>query len=236
MMYQTLADYYDALVKDDEATQDWLKFVKDHIKGKTILEAACGSGEITLAMAAAGYDVTAGDLSEAMMQRAMAKQGSDAICWKQFDMRDFSGLKQYDGIVCFCDSINYLLTEADIRQFFIQVQQHLQDDGVFLFDMHSRDRLDEFQEEFCEDGVIDGTPYEWSITSEDDYIYQNFAFYDQDARVHLEQHIQRVYDPDWVRELLIQSGFRVQVYTDFKELGIQEGEKYFYVCEKERGL
>lgn len=236
MMYETLAAYYDALVKDDEATADWLMFVKTHIKGNTILEGACGSGEITLAMADAGYDVVAGDQSMEMMKRAQDKKGSEQITWQQFDLRDLSAFDMFDGIVCFCDSLNYLLELADLQTFFTQAYAHLTTNGVLLFDLHSMDRLKEFEEEYCEDGRIDETPYEWSIMSEDDYIYQNFAFYDVDARVHLEQHMQRVYDPSIVIEMLEKIGFQVEVFTDFTTPGIQEGEKQFFVCKKENRI
>ena len=43
MMYELLAHVYDALVKDDEATQEWVSLIKKHIKGKELLELACGS-------------------------------------------------------------------------------------------------------------------------------------------------------------------------------------------------
>ena len=234
MMYQQLAGYYDALVKDDQATQDWCEFVKAHLPLGSILEAACGSGEITMALAQAGYEVTAGDISEAMMAQAQAKKGSENITWKPFDMRDLSQFSTFDGILCFCDSINYLLKKVDVAQFFQQAYLHLHPSGTLLFDMHSLDRLTEFDEEYCEDGMLENTPYEWSITREDDYIYQNFAFYDRDARVHLEQHIQRVYDPMWVKQTLEQIGFQVHIFTDFTLPGIQPGEKYFYVCKKEK--
>lgn len=233
MMYQRLATYYDDLVKDDEATQAWLHFVQQHLPCGTVLEAACGSGEITLAMACAGYQVCAGDLSADMMKRAMEKQGSEHIEWKQFDMRNLSEFAQYDGIVCFCDSINYLLEMADVHSFFSQAYEHLNDCGTLLFDMHSLDRLKEFEEEYCEDGILNQTtPYEWTITSEDDYIYQNFAFYDIQSKVQLEQHIQRVYDPMIIQQMLEELGFHIEIYTDFTLPGIQPGEKYFYVCKK----
>lgn len=232
MMYEALAAFYDALVKDSDATKQWVDFVHDHIKGKKLLEAACGSGEITLALAAAGYDVSALDLSLEMLKQAQKKAGSESVTWKQGDMRDLSSWPLFDGILCFCDSLNYLLSEGDIQAFFAQAYAHLNDFGVLLFDMHSLDRLNEFQEEYCEAGTVEGTAYEWTIQTEADRIYHNFAFYDSDARATLEQHIQRVYDPQWIQRELEKLGFQVSVYTDFTEKGIHSGEKYFYVAVK----
>ena len=100
--------------------------------------------------------------------------------------------------------------------------------------MHSQDRLKEFAEEYCEDGIVNGMAYEWTILAEDEHIYQNFAFYDAQARVHLEQHIQRVYHPIWIQQVLEKMGFHTKVYTDFTVMGIDSGEKYFFVCKKEK--
>lgn len=233
MMYEALAAFYDALVKDGEATKRWVDFVNAHHKGKKLLEVACGSGEITLALAAAGYDVSALDLSRNMLRRAQDKAGSEHITWRHGDMRDLSSWPLFDGILCFCDSLNYLLNKADVHTFFVQAYTHLHASGVLLFDMHSQDRLSEFEEEYCEAGMVHGTPYEWTIQTQEDRIYHNFAFYDADARVTLEQHIQRVYDPKWIQSELEQLGFQVSVYTDFTQKGIHSGEKYFYVAIKQ---
>ncbi|MFR5080272.1 MAG: methyltransferase domain-containing protein [[Clostridium] innocuum] len=70
MMYELLAHVYDALVKDDEATACWVELIKAHIRGTELLELACGSGEITIALAQEGYHVAASDLSAAMIEEA----------------------------------------------------------------------------------------------------------------------------------------------------------------------
>ncbi|HBQ74024.1 MAG TPA: class I SAM-dependent methyltransferase, partial [Erysipelotrichaceae bacterium] len=97
-----------------------------------------------------------------------------------------------------CDSFNYLLKDEQVRALFQGAYRHLRDNGVFLVDMHSMDRLEEFAEEYNEAGHVKDLEYQWTIASEDDRIYQNFAFYDSEGRVTLEQHEQRVYEPAWI--------------------------------------
>ncbi|MEE1464884.1 MAG: class I SAM-dependent methyltransferase, partial [Clostridium sp.] len=109
MMYELLAHVYDALVKDDEATQEWVSLIKKHIKGKELLELACGSGEITIALAQEGYQVTASDLSADMIAEARKKSGSELVEWSVMDMCELHMEKQFDGILCLCDSFNYVL-------------------------------------------------------------------------------------------------------------------------------
>lgn len=232
MIYDTLATYYDALVKDEEATKAWVKWIQRSCPSGKVLELACGSGEITRQLAKLGYDMTALDLSESMINVAKDKPGSDEIRYFCQDMRDLSNFKRFDMILCLCDSFNYLLEDKEVQDFFKEVHDHLEENGLFLFDTHSLDRIEEFQEEFNETGHIQDIDYQWSITSEDDLIYQDFAFYKPDGRVIQEHHLQRVYDPQWLEKSL-ELYFDIEnITTDFTLEGIQEGEKYFYVCRR----
>ncbi len=233
MIYDQLADFYDALVKDDIATNEWIHLVKKNIKGKHILELACGSGETAIGLAQEGYQIDASDSSEQMLKKAKEKQGSQAVHWFLMNMCTFDIHKDYDGVLCLCDSMNYLLKEEQLFQVFSNVYNCLKSDGVFIMDMHSMDRLEEFQQEYIEEGIVEGYEYEWCIYSIDDYIYQNFAFYDEFAKPRIEQHVQKVYSPTKVEQMLRQIGFHVQIFTDFVLEGIHPGEKYFYICRKE---
>ncbi|MGX8851406.1 class I SAM-dependent DNA methyltransferase [Amedibacillus sp. YH-ame10] len=233
MMYQELAHFYDALVKDDEATADWLSLIKRYVTSGHILELACGSGEITIALAKEGYQVDASDLSADMIQVAQEKEHSELVNWSVMDMCHFNVESQYNGILCLCDSFNYVLKEQQVEQLFQDVWDHLQDEGIFIMDMHSLDRLEEFEEEYNEVGHMGDCDVQWTIMSEEDRIYQNFAFYHSDGTMTLEQHIQRVYDPVYIKALLEKQGFDVAIFTDFKQPGICTGEKQFFICRKE---
>lgn len=232
MMYQALAQYYDALVKDEEATQDWVELITQHMPKGRIMELACGSGEITIALAKLGYQVSASDLSAEMISEAKQKPDSELVNWSVMDMCSFTAQDCYDGILCLCDSFNYLLEDAQADAMLKEVAAHLHEHGVFIMDMHSLDRLEEFAEEYNEAGKIMGHEYQWTIAADEDRLYQNFAFYDEEGRITLEQHIQRVYDPIQIKEKLEILGFEVEILTDFSEAGIVPGEKQFYICRK----
>ncbi len=231
-MYNILAKFYDDLVKDDVATKAWVDLICTHTKRSSLLELACGSAEITLALATLGYTIDASDLSEEMLVEAREKDTDQKVNFFQMDMANMHVNKTYDSILCLCDSINYITKEEELKHMIFQVYERLNNGGVFIFDMHSLDRLEEFREEFYEEGTIQENQYSWSIISEDDCIYHNFCFYDEAARVSQEQHIQKVYTPTYITELL-SPYFSIEVMTDFVNDGICEGEKYFYICKKE---
>lgn len=73
MIYDTLAKYYDILVKDDEATRMYVDWIESFEPKKRVLELACGSGEITHQLAQDGYMIDALDLSEEMIAAAEKK-------------------------------------------------------------------------------------------------------------------------------------------------------------------
>ncbi|MFV0381783.1 MAG: class I SAM-dependent DNA methyltransferase [Breznakia sp.] len=231
MIYDQLSSMYDALVKDDEATQAYVDFVERYRIGSSFLELACGSGELSIALAKLGYVVDASDISEAMLHQAAQKQGSELLNFFTLDMRNVPSDKAYDHMLCFCDSMNYLEPE-ELLLMFQSVYHALHEKGVFMFDMHSRDRLDEFSEEFYEAGVIENQEYTWSIYSDENRLYHNFVFYDAYANATYEQHMQYVFAHEAIQKLLQEVGFEVEVYTDFTKQGIHPGEKYFYVARK----
>lgn len=230
-MYDTLARYYDDLVKDEQAVQDWVHWIQCFSKPCSFLDLACGSGEITKLLYDSGYTMSGLDLSQTMIDAAKKKE--ENISYFCQDMRDLSAFSCFDAIACLCDSFNYLLSESEVIRFFDEVHKHLNTDGSFFFDTHSKDRLDEFRSEWNETGTFkDGTNYQWSIESEEDWIYQDFAFYMPDGKMKQEHHLQRVYDGNWLQSVMEEKFDIIDVRTDFNHPGIVFGEKYFFVLRK----
>jgi len=226
MIYERLADIYDALVKDDEATKIWCDYTKLHVKGNKILEVACGSGEVAISLAKQGYQVTATDLSPAMLTKAQNKPHPDNLVFKPMDMTDFTVIDHYNGIICYCDSINYLTGEQQWKAFFQAAYDHLLPGGVLLFDMHHETRLQEFQEPFIEDGQVGDTYYQWTITNHDNAVLQYFNITSHGQTIQ-EQHIQRVYPLSVVVQWLENLGFQVKVDDDLTMFGEDLQERYF---------
>lgn len=229
--YSTLARYYDDLVRDDDASNAWADWVLGNMEGTDFLELACGSGEITRRLAKK-LNVSALDLSEDMVKEAASKPGNENVKFTVGDMQNLEGFGMYDAIGCFCDSFNYLLSDEQAAAFFEQCAAHLKPGGLLFFDTHSTDRLEEFADDYEETGTFeDGTGLQWVISSEDEYIYQDFAFYFDDQTIQ-EHHMQRVFQPELLEKLL-EPWFEIEsITTDFDQPGICEGEKYFYLCRR----
>lgn len=230
--YETLGHYYDALVKDEQASQDWVEWIESFQPGENFLELACGSGEITERLAL-NHQMTALDLSASMLEEARKKDLAGKIRFLHQDMRDLSSLGCFDAIGCFCDSFNYLIEAEEVQNFFKEIHDHLVSGGLFLFDSHGQARLDEFAQDYEETGQFeDGTQVQWIISASEDLIYQDFAFYFPDRTV-LEHHLQRVYSPALLQQWLEEAGFEViDVRGDFGWEPLETCEKYFFACRK----
>ena len=86
-----------------------------------------------------GYDLIGVDLSEEMLNAAMAKRdesGADILYLCQ-DMRELDLYSTVGTVYCLCDSINYLLTEEDVEQVLKLVDNFLYPGGLFIFDFNT---------------------------------------------------------------------------------------------------
>ena len=151
MIYDVLAPYYDALVGDIEACQRWVAFTKAYAHGSKVLDLACGSGDVSIALAKEGFRVRGIDFSKEMIACAKAKDKKKQVRFEIGDMRDLHDHEAYDVVTCYCDSLNYLLHEDEVRKVFQAVYDALTTQGVFLFDVHTQSRLDEFAQEYLEE-------------------------------------------------------------------------------------
>ena len=230
-MYQNLSKYYDELVKDETATKLWVDFVLKHGNLGNILEVAAGTGEISIALAHLGYQILATDISEMMLKEALKKPGAELVKFKKEDMLEINYNQEFDNVICFCDSLNYLTSLHDVEVFFKQAFQTLKTDGKLLLDILSIDRLKELQDPFIEEGQLSAIDYQWVIETHQNQLYHYFTFWIDDDVIN-ESHLQTVYDYETIKLLLNEIGFEVEVYTDFINKGIQTGERYCLVAKK----
>ncbi len=232
MIYDRLAVVYDDLFKDDKATKRWVKFVKDRLKSESkILELACGSGEMAIALANEGYSILASDSSTMMLKQLENKQ-KNRIETMNLDMCNFNLEKRFDGVCCFCDSVNYCASMDDFRSMCQCAYHHLNNGGYFLFDMHTPYRLEEFKEMYIEEGKCTNCQYQWTLIAQDSSIHHHFSFWFDDGSFHQEMHEQKIFSYLEVKDCMNEIGFDVEVFTDFDKLGIHDGEKYFIVGRK----
>ncbi|MFB5677224.1 class I SAM-dependent DNA methyltransferase [Paenibacillus terreus] len=254
--YRKFAYVYDELM-EDMPYPEWLRFARKawekHGMPHSVAELGCGTGAITIPLVNSGFEVTGIDLSSDMLAVARSKmeatsQGrrlfrEGSVRWLQQDMRDWRLPEPVDTVISFCDCLNYLLEEEDIARVFRRTYDGLKPGGTFLFDVHHPNTFRRYDEE--QPFVLDerSISYIWTCEldvqrCEIEHRLSIFARAETEGRNLYERfeevHVQRAYDPEWMRTELVKAGFReVRVYADFEwvEAG-DDASRLFYVAIK----
>lgn len=142
-IYQEYASLYD-LSGQMAFSQKILPYIRRLLKhhmaqGKRMVDVACGTGTVAIALAKDGWCVYGVDASREMlaMARAKAEERGASIKWSRQDMREFDLPQKVHLATCLYDSMNYMLTEEDLRASFARVFDVLLPGGLFFFDMNT---------------------------------------------------------------------------------------------------
>ncbi|HZR44831.1 MAG TPA: class I SAM-dependent methyltransferase [Ktedonobacteraceae bacterium] len=139
--YNLFARFYDAVMGEPTETISLLEtLIEDwHPKAKHVLELACGTGAV-LQHLHSSRAVVGLDLSEGMLE--IARRKMPAVPFYQGDMSAFTLPQSFDLILCLYDSINHLTTFAQWQHLFVQVDRHLDKEGLFIFDLNTLVKLE----------------------------------------------------------------------------------------------
>ncbi|MDE6911979.1 MAG: class I SAM-dependent methyltransferase [Lachnospiraceae bacterium] len=208
--YTGFAGVYDLLM-DETPYGQWCGNVtqeleKYGIRDGLVLELGCGTGSLTELLAAKGYDMIGVDCSDEMLNIACAKkaQSGQDILYLNQDMRSFELYGTVRAVVSVCDSLNYLLEDADLDACFRLVNNYLDPGGIFIFDFNTRYKY----ETVIGDDVIAENREDCS------FIWENFF----DAESGLNEYDLTVY----VRDIGASSDGK-ELYSRFEEIHIQRG-------------
>jgi SAM-dependent methyltransferase len=169
--YQAIAPVYD----DFTAHHDyelWLgnllpELERLGLKGNRLLDVACGTGKSFMPMLKRGWEVTASDISPAMVELARAKVG-EAADLSVADMRDLPDFGQFDLVWCLDDAINYLLDGEELERALSGMRRNLGPGGLLMFDVNA---LVAYRTFFAEEVVVerDGRRLVWKGRSTSDF-------------------------------------------------------------------
>lgn len=144
--YFALSAVYDKLNADLNYNA-WAAYIDAKIKAHSdipvslVLDLCCGTGTMTMALDALGYDMTGVDLSPEMLQiardKAAAAGRSDNILFLCQDMCDFELYGTVQAVVSCLDSLGHLDGKADLERVFRLVHNYLEPGGIFCFDLNS---------------------------------------------------------------------------------------------------
>lgn len=147
--YTSFAGVYD-LFMDNVPYEEWcrqiLKIFSEHgIREGIVADLGCGTGNLTERLSRSGFDMIGIDHSEEMLEIALEKKeksGEDILYLCQ-DMRSFELYGTCRAIVSRCDAINYITEFKDLVSVFRLVNNYLDPDGIFVFDVNTVRKYEE---------------------------------------------------------------------------------------------
>ena len=239
--YEALARVYDALTEDVgyERRADYLEklFKRSQIPVHTVLDLACGTGEMTAILTERGYELIAADASPDMLAQAREKAagltGEPPVFLNQ-SMPELDLYGTVDAAVCCLDSLNYLTSPKDVQKTFQRLHLFIAPGGLLVFDINSIEKLasldgqvflDETEDVYC----VWRTEYEkrsrlcsyWM----DIFTRRPDGGWDRSE----EEHRQRGYTVDELRSWLMDAGFtRVRTFGDCRMAAPREKEQRIY--------
>ncbi len=154
--YEAIAPVYDEFTAHHDY-ELWLGSLlplleKHGIPGRRLLDVGCGTGKSFLPMLERGWQVTACDLSAAMVEIARRKVG-DEVELAVADMRELPVFGAFDVVWCLDDAINYLLGGEELEQALNGLRCNLGPEGLLMFDLNT---LEAYRTFFGEEVVVEG--------------------------------------------------------------------------------
>ncbi len=246
--YTGFAEVYD-LFMDNIEYDMWSEYIvsllKEHnIKDGIVLDMGCGTGNITERLSDNGYDMIGIDNSYDMLSIAMEKKaisGRDSILYLCQDMREFELYGTVRAVVSVCDSMNYIMQYEDLVQVFKLVNNYLDPQGIFVFDLKSEKYFEEIGEKTIAENREEASfIWENSYYAEEkinEYLLTIYAKRDDGAFDRIEEfHQQKAYTLEEIKNAIYEGGMEfVCAYNAFtKEEASSENER-IYVIAREKG-
>ncbi len=249
--YTSLAPVYDRLNADIDYSA-WADYIERQFalhsktKPESILDLACGTGNVTVELARRGYDMTGVDLSEDMLAVARKKCDGErfrhSVLLIRQDMTELELYGTVNAVVSCLDSLNYLPDTSALTRAFSHVHNYLDPDGLFIFDMNAPAK---FENIYGDNAYIledEGVFCAWQNaynkrTKLCDFYLSIFTECDDGKwRRFDEEQRERCYSLRTVKKLLCETGFELCALTsDFDGAEVNEDtERWFFVARAKK--
>jgi ubiquinone/menaquinone biosynthesis C-methylase UbiE len=244
--FTALAPHYDELMQvvPYDAWVDYvlLLFSTVEHEPKKLLDCACGTGNVSFELAKSEINVTGVDIARDMIAVALKKaaQSTTPIRFFEADLTNFDLGEKFDSATCLYDSLNYILEPAQLKAAFAHIANHMEEGGIFVFDMNSDYALttDLFTQSNLDPSK--SLHYDWQATynpqTQITSVAMTFTRRESDGTTSefRETHRERAYLLPQVRQMLEETGWEILKTYDAYTLNLPHGasERWFFVVRK----
>lgn len=242
--YGEFAQVYDRLIVKDINYGSYGEEINKichrfNINYENYLDLACGTGNLTGELHKYFKKTYAVDLSYDMLSMAQNKLDSDDIQYICQDICSLELKRKFNLITCFLDSVNYITSKESLKEFFRGCYNHLETDGIFIFDINSKYKLENILGEnifVCDEEEVF---YTWENSYEAPILTMYLSFFLKDKNIYRrfnEIHEERAYEQSEIEQIIKSMGFEILLKLDnYKEEKIMDKtERISYVLGKNK--
>lgn len=234
--YDTFARFYDNVIgRAFDSNEYIIEVLKEAGKrGGSVLELGCGTGSI-LNDLKSKYSVTGIDISSEMLKIARKKVPSGKFI--EGDIKDFRLNEKFDAVLCIYDTMNHITSFSDWKKIFRNVSDHLNDGGIFLFDVNTINKLEylafiktyfyEFQNNYLVINVkkLKKNLYNWELN-----IFENTK--DNNFKLHKEDVPEAVFKINDIKTELKKLFIIKRTFTETTDKPSDNSDRVYFVCRK----
>ena len=202
-----------------------------------MLDAACGTGNVSELLAARGYEVVGVDISAGMIEAAKAKSGR--VEYHVQDLAELDLGRQFDFAISLFDSLNYIIDVEHLAKALIRVGEHVVEGGYFIFDVNTIYAL--AHHFFDQANLAPGRYPHYIWSSEYDHatrlctVTMTFEVLENgETRQFKEVHTQRGHSLEELQQMLIDAGFEVvDIFHAYRfRKPTRRSDRVFFVAKK----
>lgn len=243
MCYGDFAYVYDELTSDVEyqSRVDYVEnLIKIHLgkKDDLICDLGCGTGTVCTLLQERGHDCIGIDNSDTMLNVAMEKNIDGKILYLNQDISSFELYGTVDVFLSMLDTVNYIVNPDDVVQMFCLVNNYLNPQGIFIFDVNTLYKFEKILGDstmvFEEKGIF----FTWENFYEEELLDFELNFFvdnsDGTYRRFKENHMQRYYSEEFLISSAKSAGLTlVGHYGELSmEAPVPNEEREFFVFKK----
>lgn len=246
--YNEFARVYDTFM-EDTPYEKWVAFIKEcmkkyNITPNIVCDLGCGTGKMTSMFAREGIDMIGIDNSSEMLMVANEKAYDEEldILYLLQDMSQFELYGTVDLIYSACDSMNYLVEEEDVLSTLKWVNNYLEPQGLFIFDINTPYKYKEVLGNQIFAQQEESAAYIWeNYYDEKEGINEfevSFFIQDEDGRYDrtVENHYQRAYSIERMKGLIEEAGLElIGVYDEYSFEPLKEDSVRATFVAREKG-
>lgn len=243
-VYTEFAKVYDEFMEDVPYDR-WCDFLSEYltengIEDGLVLDLGCGTGSLTRLLSGRGYDMIGVDASVDMLDMAKNYDNNDILYIAQ-DMRELELYGTVRAVVSSCDCINYITESKELQQVFSLVNNYLDTKGLFIFDFNSKYKYEQLGSCVIAENKDDAS-----------FIWENFYYEEENINEYdvtffireendlyrkvVEEHYQRAYTLDEIKELIADSGMEyVAAFDNYTIKPATEHSERICVVARESG-